>query len=261
MPVINRCYLEIVGTGSPVVFLHGYPLNRSMWQEQISAIGDQHRVILVDLPGFGDAPPATADEIFTVSQIADEVVKSLHDCGIDQNAIFVGLSMGGYVAFEIWKRHRQWVKGLVLTNTKALADTPSAAEHRKKVAALALEQGTQAAVAPMFEKLLASSSQQSNLLTEWLQQTMASVHPNSIAMAMHAMAARDDFTSQLSHIEVPTLVIAGRDDSIVPVDVMQAMAQGIPNATFHVVENSAHLTPIEQPGVFNQLLLDYVKTV
>lgn len=257
----NRCFLESHGSGIPVVFLHGYPLNRSMWNDQVPAIATSFRPILIDLPGFGSAARANKSDTPSLAKIADEVFEALQSARITEPIVLVGLSMGGYIALEFWKRHASSLRGLVLADTKASPDTPEAAEARYKTAKTALEEGTEKAVNPMMAKLISAQSQKSEKITTWLQKTMHSVSPETIEMALYAMAGRSDFTNELSSINVPTLVIAGREDAIIPVEVMKKMADAIPGASFKVVEGSGHMPSNEQPDAFNQLLLDFLQTV
>ncbi len=257
----SRCFLESVGVGVPILFIHGFPLDRSLWRSQVQPVSEVHRFISVDLPGFGDAESATANDLQSIAQMADEISLALHDAGVDRPAIVVGLSMGGYIALEFWRRHRKWVQGLVLVNTKALADNPNAVEARKTMAATAMARGTQEAVEPMVQKLLSSTSRTLPQLVEWLKQTMFAVPASTIEMAQLAMASRDDFTAKLHQIDVPTLVVAGEEDAIIPSDVMKAMADGIPNAQFFQVASAAHLVPIEQPNVFNELLFEFLSSI
>jgi pimeloyl-ACP methyl ester carboxylesterase len=232
-----------------------------MWNGQVAALENAFRPVLIDLPGFGSAGRAGRTDTPSLAHIADEVLEALRLARIVEPVVLVGLSMGGYIAFEFWNRHPEDLLGLVLVDTKASADSAETVETRHKTAKTAMAEGTEKAVASMKEKLLSTASQQSKELTDWLQSTMFSVAPETVEMAMLAMAERHDFTAKLASIDVPTLVVAGREDAIVPADVMKKMSDAIPNAAFHAVENAGHLTPIEQPQAFNQLLLDFLQKV
>lgn len=258
MPGKSKCSIERHGDGPAIVFLHGYPLNRSLWQYQTDALKPAHQVVLVDLPGFGVAPATDRNQLKSMADIADAVEESLQLAGNVEPIVLVGLSMGGYIALEYWARYRERLRGLVLTNTKASADSAEAIETRKQTAQKAMVSGTEAAVSPMLEKLLAKPNLSMPELVTWVKQSMYSVPPQTIEMALLAMAARHDFSDRLAQIQIPALVIAGAEDEITPASGMQQMAARMPNAEFHIVPQSGHLSPLEQPQVFNHLLLDFL---
>ncbi len=257
-----RSSLEVHGTGSPVVFLHGYPLDRRLWQNQIEPLCDSYQVVLVDLPGFGKATPVQPSDMPSMAAFADDLATALDQQDVNEPFTLVGLSMGGYIAFEFWQRHAARLKALVLCHTKATADNSLAIQTRQQSADTALSQGTEAAVAAMLDKVVSEHSvMQDPNLREWLKSVMFDVPPETIATAQLAMAKRIDFTDRLESIEVPALVVAGTDDEIATTETMQRMARAMPNAKFEAIDDVAHLSPIEQPKRFNELLLSFLGSI
>ncbi len=254
--------IEIHGTGSPVVFLHGYPLNRSLWDNQVAAMKGRHQVILVDLPGFGSSLPISSEQFPDMAAFASDVRQSLSASSVDDPIVMVGLSMGGYIALEFWRQFPEQLRGLVFCHTKSSADTPEAKQNRVKTAATAVSKGTSEAVAPMLEKLLSECSRMNDpALDGWLREVMFSVPPKTIEASLLAMANRDDFDDRLSQITTPSLVIAGTDDEIATTETMQKMSRGLPNSRFEVIHDAAHLSPKEQPDDFNDLLLEFLESL
>jgi len=245
------------GTGIPILFVHGFPLSQDMWRGQFS-LADEHRVIAPDLRGFGDSE--TVPGTTTMAQLADDCAALLDALGVAEPVVFCGLSMGGYVGWQFVRRHPQRLRALVLCDTRAAADTPEAAEGRMKMADHVRRHGTAAVAEAMLPKLFASETFQSRAdVVAEIRSTIEQTTPDGLAAAQMGMAARDDARSLLPTIGVPTLVVVGRDDAISPVDEMRGIADAIPGARFHVIENAGHMSPLEQPAEFNRLLVDFVR--
>jgi 3-oxoadipate enol-lactonase len=249
-----------IGSGPAIVFLHGYPLNRSLWQRQVEELSSSYRLILVDLAGYGSAKPIDRGNFANMADFADDVARSLESV-IDEPFVLVGLSMGGYIALEFWSEYASRLKGLVLTNTKATADTKEAVEVRQKNAQLALDNGTSEVVEPMIEKLLSQASRNDKSTLDWLKETMYLVSPETVAASLLAMSMRRDFSDLLPKIDIPTYVISGTEDALSPPEVMKPMADAIPNAQFHVIEGSGHLSPMETPAEFNSILRSFMNSL
>lgn len=231
-----------------LLLIHGFPLDRTMWQPQIDGLGDVARVIAPDLPGFGGTPstaPAT-----TMDAMADACAAALDAAGAAK-AVICGLSMGGYVALAFWRRHPSRVSGLVLANTRAKPDDAAGQERRAGLAERARREGVEfiaAAPPPLFSAHAAPE------LQAWAQKTIAAQSPEGVAAGSLGMAARPDTTDLLSSITVPTLVITGSDDTLIPPDATRDMANSIPGADFQVIEGAGHLSNLEAAAAFNDLV-------
>ena len=248
------------GAGSPpVVLVHGFPLNRSMWDPQLGWLRSVGRVVAPDLRGFGASEAGTAGPL-TMEQHADDLAALLDHLGVREPAIFCGLSMGGYVLFRLWARHRGRVRGLVLADTKASADTPEAREGRLQMARAAAEQGSPAPAMAMLPRLLSPASQD-RPIAEQVKAMIASTPAQTVADAQRGMAARQDSTDLLASIDVPVLVVVGAEDVITPSSEAQAMVERLPNARLEIIPGAGHLANLENPDAFNQALMRFVPEV
>jgi 3-oxoadipate enol-lactonase len=240
------------GTGLPIVFLHAFPLNRSMWTQQEEALCSQFRVITIDLRGHGesDAPLWR----YTLEQYADDVNALLEQLSIQQ-ALFVGLSMGGYILFAFYRKYAARVKGFVLADTRAQADTAEGKDGRFQMAQVAYKQGASAIADLMIPKFLSPQTIQTK--PDLVQHVRAMVKGNQIsgiAGDLMAMAERPDSIPFLKQITCPTQIIVGELDRATPPSDAKLMANHIPNARLAIIPDAAHLANLEQPEVFNQIV-------
>lgn len=240
------------GTGLPIVFLHAFPLNRTMWAQQEDALSLQFRVITIDLRGHGesDAPLWR----YTLEQSADDVNALLEQLSIQQ-AVFVGLSMGGYILFAFYRKYADRVKGLILADTKAQPDTAEGKDERFQMAQIAYKQGASAIADLMIPKLLSPQTIQAKL--DLVQHVRAMVKGNQISGIfgnLMAMAERPDSIPLLKQITCPTQIIVGELDQATPPSDSRLMAGQIPNARLTIIPNAAHLANMEQPEAFNHIV-------
>jgi pimeloyl-ACP methyl ester carboxylesterase len=256
---VDRRSLNVneIGSGQPLLFVHGFPLDHQMWRFQIAEFSPTHRVIAPDLRGFGrsDVTPGK----FHMSQMADDLATILDRLGIGEPVTLCGLSMGGYVAWEFWKRHRQQLARLILCDTRAIADSSDTKEMRRETAGRLLLEGPGFLAKSMPQKMFSPKTQQSN--PELVNEIQKMIHygsPAGFGAASMGMAARADATDWLPAIDVPTLVIVGADDVISPVDEMQSIATAIPGAQFVVVPDAGHLAPLENPSIVNAAIRDFL---
>ena len=247
------------GTGLPIVFLHAFPLNRTMWAAQEESLSSEFRVIAIDLRGHGesDAPLWR----YTLDQTADDVCGLLDHLAIRQ-AVFVGLSMGGYVLFAFYRRHADRVTGLVLADTRAQADTPDGVEGRFQLAQTAYKHGPPAVADIMIPKLLSPATIQTR--PEIVQRVRRMIEGNQvsgIAGDLMAMAERPDSLPLLKRISCPTRVIVGEWDQATPPSDAALMADQIPGARLAVIPGAAHLANLEQPELFTQIVRSFAESL
>ena len=237
--------VEVRGDGPAILFIHGYPLDRTIWAPQLDAL-DGWRRIAPDLRGMGesDAP----DLGYGMGTYAEDLVALLDALGVER-AVVAGLSMGGYVAFELLRRWRARVSGLVLIATRAEADSPDARRARDAAAHQARESGAAAIAEAMLPNLLAPASRERDpALAERVRRVMTNAPVAGIVGALSAMRDRPDSTGLLSTLEgVPTLVVAGAEDRIIPPEKARAMADRISDAEFVLIPGAAHLPTLEAP--------------
>jgi pimeloyl-ACP methyl ester carboxylesterase len=247
------------GTGLPLVFLHGFPLNREMWTPQVQGLGDQARTITVDLRGHGESEAPLWQ--YTMEQFADDVAGLLDHLGLQQ-VVLVGLSMGGYVALTFFRRHAHRLKALILTDTRAQADTDEGRAGRFHMAQTAYRKGPAAIREIMVPKLLCPMTLQSNRAVVSRVETMITqMEVSGLAGDLMAMAGRPDSIPLLPSIHCPTLVIVGAQDQATPVSDARLMAELIPNARLETIADAGHLPNLEQPGLFNQAMKRFLATL
>ena len=240
------------GAGLPIVLLHAFPLNRTMWAEQETALSSQFRVITVDLRGHGESDAPLWH--YSLDQAADDVRALLDHLFITQG-LFVGLSMGGYVLLAFCRKYADRVKGMVLADTKAQADTPEGKAGRFQMAQIAYTQGPSAIADIMIPKLLSPATIQSK--PEIVQRIRTMIEGNQIsgiAGDLMAMAERPDSLPFLKQITCPTQIIVGELDQATPPADAKLMAEQIPQARLAIIPGAAHLANIEQPGTFTRLI-------
>ncbi len=240
------------GTGLPIIFLHAFPLNRSMWAQQEDALCSQFRIITIDLRGHGESDAPLWH--YTLEQSADDVYALLDRLSIQQ-AIFTGLSMGGYILFAFYRKYAARVKGLILADTKAQADTEEGKEGRFQMAQTAYKKGPSAIADIMIPKLLSPATIQTN--PNLVQQVRAMIEGNQIsgiAGNLMAMAERPNSVPLLSQITCPTQIIVGELDQATPLSDAKLMAEQIPHARLAIIPNAAHLANLEQPEAFNRIV-------
>ena len=240
------------GTGLPIVFLHAFPLNRTMWAAQENALFSRFRIITIDLRGHGesDAPLWR----YTLEQSADDV-RALLDYLAIRQALFVGLSMGGYILFAFYRKYASRVSGLILADTRAQADTVEGKEGRFQLAQIAYKKGPAAIADVMVPKLLSPVTIRTR--PDLVDQVRAMIEGNQIsgiAGDLMAMADRPDSVPLLSQITTPTQIIVGELDQATPPTDARLMADHIPHARLAIIPHAAHLANLEQPEAFNQIV-------
>lgn len=241
--------LDDRGSGPALLFVHGFPLNGTLWRHQAGAFPGW-RTLIPDLRGMGrsDAP----DLGYSMATYADDLAALLDAVGVD-DVVLVALSMGGYVAFEFLRRHRPRVRGLVLADTRAQADSAEGRRARETAMADAREGGAALIAEQMLPKLLAKGAPEP--LREAVRAMMAATPVPGLVGALAAMRDRPDATELLPTLQgLPTLVTVGAEDAITPPPLSEAMAKAIPGAKLAVIADAGHLAPLEQPEAFNRHL-------
>ena len=234
---------------APIVFLHGFPLHRGMWAPQLAALQQTHRCLAPDLRGFGES--TAGSERLTIDRMADDVAAFL-DHLLARRATIVGLSMGGYVALAMWRRHRERVASLVLADTRAAGDSDEARAKRADMIAIARAEGSEGVADKQLTGLLGKTTRESKPeLVASTRAMVASTSVDAIVAGLEALRDRPDSTPLLSTIDVPTLLLCGEDDAITPAKEMRELASAIPGATLEIIEGAGHLSNLERPAEFN----------
>jgi 3-oxoadipate enol-lactonase len=259
----NGIYLgyEEWGSGQPLVLLHAFPCNRSMWASQVNALtqAHQYRVILPDFRGFGESEVPAGP--YSMERLAEDTVALLDALHIEE--FFLGaISMGGYVAFAMYRTCARRVRALILADTRPEADTPEARASREELAQLAEREGSAAVAEYMLPRVLtAQTLRDPTGTTARLRAMMEAASPIGIAAAQRGMAQRADSTDLLPQIHCPTLLLFGEQDGLTPPAEAQFMAERIPHAQVVTIPQAGHLANLEQPEAFNQALVAFLERV
>ncbi len=246
------------GSGPVVVLLHGFPLSRAMWSEQIKALSGSRRVIAPDLRGHGESP--APDGVYTMESMADDVVELLDGLGINGPVALGGLSMGGYVTLALALKYPDRVRGVMLLDTRSEGDSAEAAEGREKSARAVLEAGHPGSVVEaMVPKLFAEATiKEKPDLVASFRTLMEKTPAQGVAGALRAMAVRPDQTGRLGEIRVPSLVVVGEHDVITPPEGGRRMAEALPAGRFEIIPGAGHLSPCENPEAVNAVILKFL---
>lgn len=248
---------DIAGEGLPLLFIHGYPLGRSLWESQMSDLSRSVQTISPDLRGHGESEAVFSQ--YSIESLADDCIQLLDNLEITQPIIICGLSMGGYVAFALYRKYRSRIAGLILTATRAAPDTPEGKVNRKKAIDLALSEGPKAIANSMLPKMFAPATYVNNpSLVKKIHNMMESTSVQGIIGALNAMKNRPDSTHLLKEINVPVLIIHGNQDQLIPVTEAQEMQLLIANSEIVTLENAGHLPNLEQSTLFNQALKQFL---
>jgi pimeloyl-ACP methyl ester carboxylesterase len=247
-----------VGTGLPVVFLHAFPLNRTMWDPQVGALVAECRCIAVDFRGLGESAPAPP---YSMDRYADDIVGVLDALQIER-AVVVGLSLGGYVAFALWRRHAGRVRAFVLADTRATADTIDGVERRRHLIELAESQGSTAVANMQIAGLVGRTTREKRPdIYDATHRMMAQAPAEGVIGGLEAMIARPDSTATCATISVPTLLVVGDEDAITPPKEMKRLLEAIPGSRLEVLQQAGHLSSLERPAAFNTVVSEFLASL
>lgn len=250
--------VDVRGEGPGLLLLHGFPLNRSIWKHQLSALSGWRR-IAPDLRGFGesDAPEGG----YSMASYADDCAVLLDRLRLGK-AVVVGHSMGGYIAFEMLRRHPDRIAGLILCDTKADPDSAEGAKGRDETAAIARAKGSAAIAERMIPVMLGRTTLQTQpQLVQEVREVITRTPVAGIVGALEAMKTRADSSGLLRGITVPTLVVVGREDALGSPAQSKAMASTIPSAAMTTIEGAGHVPPLEAPTAVSRVFGEFLEAV
>jgi 3-oxoadipate enol-lactonase len=252
-------FYEVLGSGPPIVLLHPFPANHDLWKPAAQALVTRYRIILPDLRGHGDS--GVGEGPATMEKHAADLARVLDHEGIGR-ATFAGVSIGGYVLFEFWRKFRPRVEALILCNTKAQADTSEARAGRLQAAADVRERGTE----PFFESLVPKLIGKTTLstrpdLVEGALRMMRKMSAEDVALVQKGMAERSDSVETLKGINVPTLIVTGDEDIFTGVSEAELMQRNIPGSQMKVIAKAGHYSLWEQPEEVGKLLRQFLDNV
>ncbi len=251
-------FYEVVGDGPGVVLLHPFPLNHKFWSAIAAQLSSRYRLILPDLRAHGASE--LGDGPVTMQKLADDLVRICREENAGK-ATFVGVSIGGYLLFEFWRRYRDQVKALVLANTRATAETSESRDARLLSADKVLREGPAGFIEEMLSRLVPQATRINRPdIVDAARKMMQAMSPDDIAGVQRGMAERPDSVATLATIDVPTLILAGAEDSV-PLDEFQLMQERIAGSELRVISGAGHYAALEKPEEFGGLLRRFLDRV
>ncbi len=245
-----------MGTGAPVILVHGYPLDGAMWSGVARALMVRFRVLKPDLPGRGDTPAPSGASMDDYADFLEEILK-----GLESPAGLAGFSMGGYAALSLARRRPERLAALALVDTRAQADDEAGKAKRNDAIATVRSAGVGAIADAMIPKLLSPAGAGNADLVERVRRIILRQKPETVEADLAAMRDRSDSRDSLSGLTVPTLAVVGAEDALTPPPDSEAMAAAIPGAKLATIPGAGHLAPMERPGAVAAALSSFFGAV
>lgn len=245
-----------LGDGPAVLLLHPFPANHEFWLPVAETLSTRYRIILPDLRGHGES--AVGEGPASMSKHAADIARVMDDADIGR-APLIGVSIGGYLLFEFWRRSRNRVAALGLCNTRAPADGPEARAGRLQAANDVLERGTEPFLESMVQRVFAQTTRETRPdLVEGALRMMRQMSPEDIAQVQRGMAERPDSVDTLKTINVPTLLMTGDEDTLTGINEAELMRQHISGSQLRLIPKAGHYSPWEQPQEAARLLRQFL---
>lgn len=253
---INLSYDDFGEGSTPIVFLHGFPFDKSMWQEQLDFFKSTHRVIALDIRGFGKS--TDEESHLSMDLFANDLILFIDRLGLEK-VILCGLSMGGFIALNAMKRFPSRFEALILCDTQCIADSYDVKVNRYKAISDINEFGASNFNEGFLKKVFHESSiTEKPELVEQLRKVVFSNSQHIITQGLIALAERSETCSVLNDISIPTLIICGREDVVTPLDESKFMNKNIKSSVLHVITNAGHVSNLEEPIKFNKHLRNFL---
>jgi len=246
--------------GDPVIiFIHGFPFNKSMWNKQAEALKENYRVFAYDVRGHGNSDIGTED--FSIDLFANDLIGFMDAIKIDK-AMLCGLSMGGYIALNAIENYPDRFDAVILSDTTCTADTPEAKEKRIKTIESIKRNGVEKFAEESIKNLFAPESFSTKKLEiAAVREMIVNTSEESLCKTLRAFYERKETCSKLHDIKVPVLIMVGIEDKITPPAAAQFMNEKIKESLLSIVEHAGHLSNIENPSEFNNQLEEFVSTI
>lgn len=242
----------------PVIFIHGFPFNKSSWAPQFEFLKETHRVIIYDLPGFGES---ISNDEHTIESFADNFIKFMDALKIDK-AIVCGLSMGGYILLNAVERYSDRFAAIILSDTQCIADTKENAEKRFKTIEDIHKNGLTEFTEGFLKNAFTEETLEKNkIVVENIRQVILANSTTAITSALKAMANRKETCTGLKNITVPTLILCGEEDKLTPPAQSEFLFKAIPNSEMHIIKSAGHLSNLEQSDSFNDHLHNFISDI
>jgi pimeloyl-ACP methyl ester carboxylesterase len=253
-------YIDVGPANSPpIIFIHGFPLNKLMWEKQIELLKEKYRVIAYDIRGHGNSD-AGSDK-FSIDLFVNDLLR-LMDTLMIKKTILCGFSMGGYIALNAIEKYPERFNALLLCDTNCTDDIPEAKEKRMKAIESIREKGLEQYAEQSLKKLFAPISFSKNIEEiAVVKEMIMKTSKQSLYKTLHALAGRKETCTKLHQIKVPVLILVGKEDEITPPDVAMIMHAKIKGSTIHIIDYAGHLSNMENSGEFNNHLSGFLSSI
>ena len=256
---IKVCYDDHGKGEIPIIFIHGFPFDKLMWQPQLDLFGKNYRVIAYDIRGFGKSAIGSAQG--SINLFADDLVKFMDGLEI-KKAIVCGLSMGGYILLNAIIRYPQRFDAIILSDTQCIADSFEAKEKRKKaisqIVAGKINDFALGFIANIFSD---ETKKTKGDVVEKIKRTILSTRAEAVTATLSVLAERQNLCSSISQIEVPTLIICGEQDIVTPVEQAEFLHDTIPNSQLKIIENAGNMSNLAKPDEFNMHIVEFLSGI
>lgn len=242
----------------PIVFIHGFPFNKSMWKDQVTLLSADHRVIAYDVRGHGGSQAGV--EVFTMDQFADDLLLLMDALEISK-VVVCGLSMGGYIVLNALTKQRERIAGLILADTQCAADTEEGKDKRRKTIAFIKKNGLKEYAEESMKNLFAPQSfTNKKEQVTFVKNIILHTDAESICKTLEALATRSETCSTLDEIKIPTLILVGKEDSVTPITAAQKMKELIADSQLHIIDEAGHMSNLENLTNFTEHVKVFLKT-
>ena len=253
---IKVCYDDMGEGAIPILFIHGFPFDKSSWQPQMGVLKKRYRVIAYDIRGFGKS--GANGKKLSIELFADDLIRFMDALKISK-AIVCGLSMGGYILLNAVYRYPERFEAVILSDTQCLADTPELKEKRNqtisKITTRGLKEYAEAFSTAVFCKETLEVKKE---LVEKIKKVILSTSPLTVVGTLTALAQRSEMCSTLNKISVSTLILCGTEDAVTPFLQSEYMHKNISNSKLYGIEKAGHLSNLEQADEFNRHITDFI---
>ncbi|MFY7901202.1 MAG: alpha/beta fold hydrolase [Chitinophagaceae bacterium] len=253
---ISVAYNDWGNSTIPLIFIHGFPFDKSTWDEQLASLKTVCRVIAYDIRGFGKT--TNNNQEVSIHLLADDLIDFMDALQIDK-AIICGLSMGGYIVLNAISRYQHRFAGIVLCDTQCISDTSTTREKRYASIDLIAKEGTSNYAKAFVKNMFTTNAfEQNKPYINDIENIILQNNSTNIINGLKALANREATCDILPSIKIPTLIICGKEDIVTPIEQAVYFKEHIPNAVLVLLENAAHLSNIEQPALFNKAIQEFI---
>jgi 3-oxoadipate enol-lactonase len=253
---VDICYTDSEREDTPIIFIHGFPFSKSMWDPQKSFLEKKRRIITYDIRGYGKSGSAGT---ISIEVLANDLLSIMEKLKLDK-VIACGLSMGGYILLNAVSRFPEKFKALIFADTQCIADSPEGVEKRKNSISQINENG----LADFADSFVGNVFSEKSLINkieaiDHIKNTILSTSENTITGTLNALAYRIETCSKLEKLNMPVLILCGEDDKVTPLAQSEFLNKNIPGSKFFVIEKAGHLSNLEQPDLFNKYISDFLE--